>query len=199
MTCRRCGLRLFPTSPWTLYRWHIAAGLILLIVQALLIARLLVQKSRRNHAERELVKSEKRLPLITNALPVLIAYVDSDQRYRFNNDAYKAWFGISAEEASGRTIREVVGERFYRSVLPYLERAFSGEPVRFAQDIDLGEGRKISVEAIYVPDVDEGGLVRGLYILAMDVTERNFAQQESKHSAATSCHELDVERIRGYE
>jgi PAS domain S-box-containing protein len=151
-----------------------------LLFQSFLITRLLVQKHRRERAERELVKSEQRLRLITNALPVLIAYVDSEQRYRFNNDAYKAWFGVGAEEAAGRTIREVVGEGFYRSVLPYLERAFSGEQVRFAQDLELGEGRTVSVEAIYVPDMDEGGAVRGLYILAMDVTERNLAQQESK-------------------
>jgi len=167
-------------SLWELYGWHMVGGLILLIFQALLIVRLLVQKRRREHAERELVRSEQRLRLITNALPVLIAYVDSDERYRFNNDAYQAWFGVRAEDASGRTIREVVGERFYRSVHPYLERAFSGEQVRFAQDIDWSEGRAVSVEAIYVPDMDERGAVRGLYILAMDVTERNLAQQESK-------------------
>ncbi len=174
------AIRFRQPSIWELYRWHIAGASGLLIFQLGLIARLLFQKRRRERAERELVKSEQRLRLITNALPVLIAYVDSEQRYRFNNDAYRAWFRVSAEQASGRTIREVVGERFYRSVLPYLERAFSGEPVRFAQDIDLGEGRKISVEAFYVPDADEKGLVRGLYILAMDVTERNLAQQESK-------------------
>ena len=169
-----------PPSPWALYRGHIAGGVILLIFQALLIARLLIQKRRRMHTERELARSEQRLRLITNALPVLIAYVDSEQRYRFNNDAYKTWFGVSAEEASGRTIREVVGERFYRSVRLYLERALSGEQVRFAHDIEMGGGRTVSVEAIYVPDIDEQGAVRGLYILALDVTERNLARQESK-------------------
>jgi two-component system sensor kinase FixL len=80
----------------------------------------------------------------------------------------------------GRTIREVVGERFYRSVRPYLEKALAGEPVRYAQDLEMVEGRTVSVEAIYVPDMDQRGAVRGLYILVMDVTERNLARQESK-------------------
>jgi PAS domain S-box-containing protein len=167
-------------SVWELYRGHIAGVLILLLLQSVLISKLLLQRRRRELAERRLMQSEQRLRLITNALPVLIAYVDSDQRYRFNNDAYKAWFGVSAEDASGRTIREVVGERFYRSVLPYLERAFSGEQVRYSQQIELGEGRTVSLEAIYVPDMDEKGFVHGLYVLAMDVTDRNFAQQEAK-------------------
>jgi PAS domain S-box-containing protein len=167
-------------SLWELYGWYIAGGLILLIFQAFLIARLLVQKRRREHAEHELVRSEQRLRLITNALPVLIAYVDSEQRYRFNNDAYKAWFGVSAEGAAGRTIREVVGERIYRRVIPYVEKALAGKQVRYALEVELEEGRTVSIEAIYVPDVDEEGAVCGFYALAMDVTDRNFAQKESK-------------------
>jgi PAS domain S-box-containing protein len=165
---------------WELYHWHIAGAAALLLFQGLLITRLLVQKRRRERAEHELVKSEKRLRLITNALPVLIAYVDSDQRYRFNNDAYLSWFGVSPQAAFGRSIREVVGERFYRGILPYVKRALAGEHVRYAEDIELAEGRSVSVEAVYVPDADERGVVRGFYVLVMDVTERNFAQQESK-------------------
>jgi PAS domain S-box-containing protein len=165
---------------WELYQWHIIGAAILLIFQALLIAGLLVQGRRRNLAERELVKNEQRLRLITNALPVVIAYVDSEQRYRFINDAYTHWFGVSPEEAQGRTVREVVGERFYRSVVPYLERALTGEQIRFTQDVELVQGRSVSMEAIYIPDLDEQGAVRGLYILAIDITERIFAQQESK-------------------
>lgn len=69
-------------SIWALYRWHISGAAVLLIFQAFLIARLLLQNRRRGLAERELAKSEQRLRMITNALPVLIAYVDSDQCYR---------------------------------------------------------------------------------------------------------------------
>ncbi len=168
-----------PPSLWQLYRWHITGGAGLLLFQALLIARLMVQRRRRNRAESELSKSERRLRLITDSLPALISYVDADQRYRFNNAAYKAWFGVSPEEASGRTIREVAGDRFYRSVLPHLTRALAGETVRFAQDIDLGGGRVVSVDGIYVPDPDETGVVRGIYILAMDAMELTRARQEA--------------------
>lgn len=44
-------------------------------------------------AETALRRSEEQLHLIADALPVLIAYVDSQQRYRFNNRAYEDWFG----------------------------------------------------------------------------------------------------------
>jgi PAS domain S-box-containing protein len=167
-------------SMWELYQWQITAGAVLLILQTILIGTLLVQRRRRERTERELKNSEQRLRLITNALPVLIAYVDSAQRYRFNNDAYKVWFGVTPEEAWGRTIQEVVGERLYLSIVPYVEQALSGKMVHFTQDLALDGGRLLSLEGIYVPDMDEKGEVHGFYILGMDVTERNFAQQETK-------------------
>ena len=80
------------------------------IVQTLLIVGLLVHRRHRALAEQGLKESEKRLRLITNSLPALIAYIDSNQRYRFNNDAYVAWFGVQPDGALGRTVREVVGE-----------------------------------------------------------------------------------------
>ena len=145
-----------------------------------LVSQVFTNALARKRAELELVKSEQRLRLIANALPVLIAYVGSDQRYRFNNDAYRSWFGISPEESLGRTIREVIGEEFYQSAKPYIERALSGEHVRCALEVETAEGRPLAVEAIYVPDVNEQADVRGFYVLVIDVTDRNRAQQEAK-------------------
>jgi len=145
-----------------------------------LVTQIFTHALARERAERKLVKSERRLRLIANALPVLIAYVDADLRYRFNNDAYRVWFGVSPEEALGRTIREVAGEGFFQSVRSSVERALSGEHVRCALDVEMAGRQPLSVEAIYVPDVDERADVRGLYVMVIDVTERNLAQQESK-------------------
>jgi PAS domain S-box-containing protein len=145
-----------------------------------LVAQIFTNTLARKRAESELVKSEQRLRLVTNALPVLISYVDADLRYRFNNEAYGVWFGVSPEEALGRTIPEVTGEGFFRSVRPYVEQALSGERVRCALDVAMPDGRPLSMEAIYVPDASEQGVVRGIYVMALDVTERNLAQQESR-------------------
>jgi PAS domain S-box-containing protein len=150
------------------------------VQQFQLVAQIFANALSRKRTESELVKSEQRLRLITNALPVLISYVDTDLRYQFNNEAYRVWFGVSPEEALGRTIREVAGERFFQSVRPYVEQALLGEHVRCALDVEMDDGRPLSVEAIYVPDVGNQGVVRGLYVMVLDVTERNLAQKKSK-------------------
>ncbi len=38
------------------------------------------------------------LATLPDALPVLLSYVDRDQRYRFNNRAYERWFGETPPE-----------------------------------------------------------------------------------------------------
>jgi PAS domain S-box-containing protein len=151
-----------------------------IVTRLQLVAQMFAGALARERAEHALVSSEKRLRLITNALPVLISYVGTDLRYRFNNEAYRAWFGVGPEEARGRTVPEVTGESFYNSFRPYIEQALAGERVRCALEVELADGRPLSVEAIYVPDVDEQGMVRGIYVMALDVTERNLARQETR-------------------
>lgn len=145
-----------------------------------LLAQVFTNALARHRADRMVRQAEQRLRLITNALPVLISYVGPDLRYRFNNEAYRTWFGVDPEAARGRTIAEVAGEEFFRSAKPYLERALSGEAVRCTLEGLTVNGRPLSLEAFYVPDLDERGGLRGLCILGLDVTERNLALQEAR-------------------
>src|SRR5271165_2869069 len=124
-----------PPTLWQQYRRYVVATVALLSIQTLLIAGLLIHRHRRARAESALVQSERRLQLITDSLPALIAHVDRDQRYQFVNRAYEQWLGFSPSQALGRTIREVLGEQLYRSVRPYVERALSGEQVSFTSEI----------------------------------------------------------------
>jgi PAS domain S-box-containing protein len=174
------SIRFRQPSIWELHGETIVVALILLLLQSVLIARLFVQRNRLRLTKSELTQSEQRLRQIANSLPVLIAHLDARRRYRFLNDAYREWFGIIPEEALGRTIREVVGERFYQSIAAEVTRVLTGEPVRFAKEVELANGRHLSFEAIYVPDVDALGKVCGFYALVMDVTDRDRARQESR-------------------
>jgi two-component system, OmpR family, sensor histidine kinase VicK len=64
----------------------------------------------RQQVEIALRQSEEQLRLITNALPVLIAYVDDRECYQFNNKAYTDWLGKSLPTIHGTSMHEVWGE-----------------------------------------------------------------------------------------
>jgi PAS domain-containing protein len=67
-------------------------------------------------AERQALSSAAQLRLMADALPVLIAYVDQEQRYRFNNRYYEEWLGAPPVQLLGQPVREVLGEEGYRAV-----------------------------------------------------------------------------------
>lgn len=49
--------------------------------------------TERKRTEQALRQSQTELQLIINAMPILISYVDHEERFRLNNSAYLDWFG----------------------------------------------------------------------------------------------------------
>ena len=62
----------------------------------------------RKEAEQAARQSEQRLRAITDALPLLISYVDEGQVFRFANKPYESWFGRPLGEIVGRQVSEVM-------------------------------------------------------------------------------------------
>jgi PAS domain S-box-containing protein len=113
--------------------------------------------------------SARSLRLVADALPALVSYIDREERYRFSNQAYIDWFG---RDATGQSMREVLGDAAYEMVRPYIDRALSGERLTYEANIPYRDGGDRNVEATYVPDLDAHGQTRGFYVLVYDMTER---------------------------
>jgi PAS domain S-box-containing protein len=122
--------------------------------------------------------SERQLRLITDSLPALVTYMGQDRRFRFTNNAYKAWFGIEPHSLIGKHARELVGEVGYRQIQPYMERALAGETVHYERDVTLPDGRTIYTQMSYVPDKDDEGRTLGYVALIHDMTDRRRAELE---------------------
>lgn len=142
----------------------------------------IVDLSKLKRAEASLKQREAELRLVTNAVPVLISFVDADQRYRFNNRGYEEWFECSAEEIYGKHLREVVGERAYASILPYVEKVLTGQQVTYESELLLEEGDIAGSDhyftATYVPRFAPSGEVEGFVALITDITERKRIELE---------------------
>ncbi|MFN6484696.1 MULTISPECIES: PAS domain S-box protein [unclassified Nostoc] len=125
--------------------------------------------------EEALRQRETELHLITDTLPVLISFVDSEQRYRFNNRAYEEWFGHSAAEVYGKHILEVLGESAYQALRPYVEQVLAGEQVTFESEIPYKDGGTRYINATYVPQFNKQGIVEGYAALIADISEQQAA------------------------
>jgi PAS domain S-box-containing protein len=123
--------------------------------------------------------SDAELRLVTDALPVLVSFVGSDERYRFLNRAYEQWFGISRGELLGKTLREVIGEAAYAQLRPFVVRGLAGESFSFEQHAvpyRLGGDRDIKVT--FVPHRDANDLPDGYVALLEDITTLRRAESE---------------------
>ncbi|MEW9587070.1 PAS domain-containing protein, partial [Paraburkholderia sp. DGU8] len=91
---------------------------------------------RRSHeqlttAERQLGATRVDLRAIADNLPVLVAYVDGERRYRFANSTYREWLGLDPEEIVGRLTQEVLDADFFAAIEPYVQRVLNGERVEY--------------------------------------------------------------------
>ena len=127
----------------------------------------------RKRAEAARRASEDQLRDITDHVPVLIAYVDRDQRYQFNNRNYHAWFGRTPAELRGLHLRDAVGEAVYETVRPKVEAALRGERVSFEWMSPLGAAGPRRLRSDYIPRQAADGTPDGFYVLVTDFTDRH--------------------------
>ncbi|NQT72933.1 MAG: PAS domain S-box protein [Chloroflexi bacterium] len=132
--------------------------------------------TERKQAEEAVQQSEYRLRLIADALPVLISYVDKEERYQFNNKGYENWFGHSREEMHGQKIADIMGVEAYESVKEYLDCALSGQAVHYESKVPYKDAGLRDIEANYIPHIGIDGQVKGFYALIQDITERKKAE-----------------------
>lgn len=121
---------------------------------------------------------------MADAVPILISYVDREERYRFVNRAYERWFGVDRSEIEGKTVREVLGEAAYGRLRHHVRRALAGESVTFEGQVDYQEAGIRHIEAQYVPDFARNGEIPGYYVLVTDISDRRRAEAELERMLA---------------
>ncbi|MEM1253952.1 MAG: PAS domain S-box protein [Cyanobacteria bacterium P01_H01_bin.21] len=145
--------------------------------------------TERVQAEAAIRRSEERLRTTTNALPVLIAYIDADERYRFNNHAYEDWLGVPYRSLEGKSLSTALGADVYNTIQPYLHQALAGQSVTFEVELPNSERPYRWVSVSYQPDIHEGN-VRGCFALTQDISDHKAADQLKNEFVSVVSHEL---------
>lgn len=133
--------------------------------------------AERENAEGLRAASEKRLRLITDNLPVLIAYLDREQRFRFGNATFERWFGVTPENLVGMSIAELMGEDAARQGAASLDGAFAGHATTCQMRL-LIQGAPRVLEGVYIPDLQPDGSVAGVYALKHDMTHVKEVEEQ---------------------
>jgi PAS domain S-box-containing protein len=114
--------------------------------------------------------SEALLRAFTDEMPMLLAYVDRDERYRFVNRTWEKWFGLAPAAVLGRTVREVAGDAEYEPVHAPIVEALAGTPATITRDTHVGGVARRLVMRCF-PHRDGRGNIIGAYAFIEDVSD----------------------------
>ena len=128
------------------------------------------------HSERALRVVEHRLRSITNNIPAMIGYWNSELQCEFANNAYQELFRLQPKWTLGTSMRALLGDGHFSSIEPLAQLALAGEPQHFVRRTIKANGSAVYLEVRFIPDFDETSTVRGFFVLAGDVTEARSAR-----------------------
>ena len=143
---------------------------------------LVTDRTEQQRAGERIEASERQLRTVTDNMPSLITYVDAEERLRFMNATFYDWLGVDIAAAIGRPLAEVVGAEIYAPRQEYLRAALAGQRVEFELVSQTRAGPR-NLHTVYIPDVREDGVVRGIFTLSTDVTAMKDVERELQRLA----------------
>lgn len=137
--------------------------------------------TERKKAEQAMREYSERLELITDNLPVLIAYVDSEERYKFVNRQCRQWYARTAADIIDRRVADIHPDNYARFAERF-DRVKQGWPVEFDDRLTYPDGVTRDVRATYLPHKAPDGTVVGIFSLVEDMTDIKQAEERARQS-----------------
>jgi PAS domain S-box-containing protein len=120
-------------------------------------------------------RSEERLRLINDTIPILIGYVDHNEIYQYANKGYSDWYGHPEGGVTGRGVREVIGEQVYAQVHEPVQKALSGQQVTYEYQMERN-GQTVFARSTLVPETLPEGDTLGFFVFSHEITEQKRMQ-----------------------
>ena len=107
-----------------------------------------------------------------------VAVVGRDHCYVYANREALSFYGKRPEEVIGQHLSQVLGDAAYAGYLPWAERLFSGESLRWQGWVDYPmQGRRFLQETM-VPFAIDGQAVQAIIVFGRDHTELKLREEE---------------------
>lgn len=146
---------------------------------------ILIDIDHRKKIEHSLKQSESELRLVTDSIPVLIAFVDTEHRIRFINNASESWFYRSVPDLIGEIVDNLLEQRSGKQSVALIHNALNGEYIHRELPWPRSDGSKREAEIRYLPRMDSQGLIDGFHLFVMDITDRKIAEEIYHQSQIT--------------
>lgn len=178
-------------SLWDEYKSELAAGIILVGIQSILIALLLMSLRRRRAAERvsarhvqDLAVQKKLFESVINSIPDAILITHADRTIYAANKSSQDVFGLDTGDLVGKSMMELIEFRneeerlAEHAMFQSREAALSPIILQFKK----ANGKIFSGETLGTKIISSDGEVLGYFSLVRDVTKRLYDDQQQQRS-----------------
>lgn len=108
----------------------------------------------------------------------LLAAVDRRDTFVFANERFRDFHGLGDGDLSTDTPADVIGEKHYTAIEPYLERVYDGEIVEFETTRKNANGVPCRLDIRGYPLREDDGTVVGAAVAMKDVTDEYEKSQQ---------------------
>lgn len=162
---------------WDRYRWHVVGGASVCLVEAVLIAALLLQRLKRRRAERAGRESETRFRLLADAAPILIWASGADRACTYVSRPWAEFTGRSPEQELGDGwAAGLHPDDAARCLEVYRTHFDAREPFEMVYRLRRHDGEYRWVMDRGVPRLAPDGTFAGYIGACTDITERRRAE-----------------------
>nr|WP_298717134.1 PAS domain-containing protein [uncultured Steroidobacter sp.] len=133
-------------------------------------------------AEKALSRSQDFYGTVLDSLPLFVAYADRDERIVYANRVFQQFFGTPLADSRGRIIKDVIGDRRYGAIGPYVREALRGKTLEGQGRYRDASGKQVDLEAAFIPHYDDNGELQGCFVAARDITEKRLLEAELRQS-----------------
>jgi len=120
-------------------------------------------------------RSEARLRLINDTIPILIGYVDQNEVYQYANKGYSDWYGHPEGGVTGHAVIDVIGPHVYAQVRDSVRKALAGQQVTYEYQMER-QGQTVFARSTLVPEISPAGETLGFFVFSHEITEQKRMQ-----------------------
>ncbi|MGO9995008.1 MAG: PAS domain S-box protein [Steroidobacteraceae bacterium] len=129
------------------------------------------------NARADLQDRERQLRTILDAIPMPVAHLDPQLRFKFANKAVEAMANCSSGDLIGQLAGDVPGyEHYLAAQNSTISMVLRGTSATSRNEVTLANGERREMVIQRIPDICEGGAVQGYFVVATDVTESKRIQ-----------------------
>ena len=134
-----------------------------------------------NRMVEKLREASRQFSVLVEAFPDAIYFKDAEGRHLVVNKACAESIGLGKEKIIGKTNEQLLPPDLAAQCLRSDEETIKRrKPTRFEEEMTRDKGRKVFLETIKVPFVDDKANITGLVGISRDITDRKRAEEALK-------------------